>query len=82
MCALFLYFALLVINNALNVIFFTAQSLYKLNSSVDDGVGINDPMKSPILKGQPSPIGSDIISPHHVSILINRYRDNWILSAR
>ncbi|XP_045445770.1 carbohydrate-responsive element-binding protein [Melitaea cinxia] len=42
-----------------------SQSLYKLNSSVDDGVGINDPMKSPILKGQPSPIGSDIISPHH-----------------
>lgn len=65
-----LLIALFLINRALNVTFFTAQSLYKLNSSVEDGVGISDPMKSPIMKGQPSPIGSDIISPHHVSILI------------
>ncbi|XP_045785773.1 MLX-interacting protein isoform X2 [Maniola jurtina] len=42
-----------------------SQSLYKLNSSLEEGVGVSDPTKSPILKGQPSPIGSDIISPHH-----------------
>ncbi|CAH2086553.1 unnamed protein product [Euphydryas editha] len=42
-----------------------SQSLYKLNSNLEDGVGISEPTKSPILRGQPSPIGSDIISPHH-----------------
>ncbi|CAH0720762.1 unnamed protein product, partial [Brenthis ino] len=42
-----------------------SQSLYKLSNSVEDGAGVSDPTKSPILRGQPSPIGSDIISPHH-----------------
>ncbi|XP_046964709.1 carbohydrate-responsive element-binding protein isoform X1 [Vanessa cardui] len=42
-----------------------SQSLYKLNNSAEEGVGVSDPTKSPILRGQPSPIGSDIISPHH-----------------
>ncbi|CAG9585548.1 unnamed protein product [Danaus chrysippus] len=42
-----------------------SQSLYKLNSAVEETSGGTDPMKSPVLKGQHSPIGSDIISPHH-----------------
>ncbi|CAK1552105.1 unnamed protein product [Leptosia nina] len=41
-----------------------SQSLYKLNSSAEEGLN-SDPMKSPVLRGQPSPIGSDIMSPHH-----------------
>ncbi|PZC84371.1 hypothetical protein B5X24_HaOG204945 [Helicoverpa armigera] len=40
-----------------------SQSLYKLNSS-EDGTG-SDPTKSPIRRAQPSPIGSDVMSPHH-----------------
>ncbi|CAH2259123.1 jg9978 [Pararge aegeria aegeria] len=42
-----------------------SQSLYKLNNSIEDAGGVSDPTKSTIIKGQPSPIGSDIISPHH-----------------
>ncbi|XP_050672509.1 carbohydrate-responsive element-binding protein isoform X2 [Leptidea sinapis] len=41
-----------------------SQSLYKLNSSAEDVLG-TEPTKSPVLRGQPSPIGSDIMSPHH-----------------
>lgn len=44
-----------------------AQSLYKLNSS-EEGA---DPTRSPSRKTQPSPIGSDVMSPHHVS--------NWVI---
>ncbi|XP_061712203.1 carbohydrate-responsive element-binding protein isoform X1 [Cydia pomonella] len=36
-----------------------SQSVYKVNSPADDG----DP-KSPQRRGQPSPIGSDVMSPH------------------
>ncbi|XP_045518681.1 MLX-interacting protein isoform X1 [Pieris brassicae] len=41
-----------------------SQSLYKLNTSAEEGLN-SDPMQSPILRGQPSPIESDIMSPHH-----------------
>ncbi|XP_038215203.1 carbohydrate-responsive element-binding protein isoform X2 [Zerene cesonia] len=41
-----------------------SQSLYKLNNSTEEGLG-SDPLKSPILRAQPSPIGSDVMSPHH-----------------
>lgn len=48
-----------------NCIFtFSAQSLYKLNS--EEGTS-TDPTKSPIRRAQPSPIGSDVMSPHQVS---------------
>ncbi|KAG6449533.1 hypothetical protein O3G_MSEX006100 [Manduca sexta] len=40
-----------------------SQSLYKLSSN-EDGAGGSDPTKSPVRRGQPSPIGSDIMSPH------------------
>ncbi|XP_026329316.1 MLX-interacting protein isoform X2 [Hyposmocoma kahamanoa] len=40
-----------------------SQSLYKLSSN-EDMVGSSDPTKSPIRRGQPSPIGSDVMSPH------------------
>lgn len=43
---------------------FAAQSMYKLNNS-EEGTG-SDPTKSPVRRGQPSPIGSDIMSPHQV----------------
>uniref|UniRef100_A0A2H1WJ47 SFRICE_002418 n=1 Tax=Spodoptera frugiperda TaxID=7108 RepID=A0A2H1WJ47_SPOFR len=39
-----------------------SQSMYKLNNS-EEGTG-SDPTKSPVRRGQPSPIGSDIMSPH------------------
>lgn len=39
-----------------------SQSLYKLNSN-EDVAGSSDPTKSPIRRGQPSPIGSDVMSP-------------------
>ncbi|XP_072943386.1 MLX-interacting protein isoform X2 [Epargyreus clarus] len=41
-----------------------SQSLYKLNSSLEDVASGSDPTKSPIRRGQPSPIGSDVMSPH------------------
>lgn len=46
-----------------------AQSLYKLNSS-EEGAG-SDP-KSPSRRAQASPIGSDVMSPHHVSSWVMR----------
>lgn len=44
---------------------FPAKSLYKMNSA-EEVAGTSDPTKSPIRKGQPSPIGSDVMSPHQV----------------
>lgn len=41
-----------------------SQSLYKLNST-EDSAGVSDSTKSPIRRGQPSPIESDAMSPHH-----------------
>ncbi|CAB3236429.1 unnamed protein product [Arctia plantaginis] len=39
-----------------------SQSLYKLNS--EEGSSTTDPTRSPIRRAQPSPIGSDVMSPH------------------
>ncbi|CAH2990758.1 unnamed protein product [Chilo suppressalis] len=41
-----------------------SKSSYKLNSSTEEGLLGTDPTRSPIRKGQPSPIGSDVMSPH------------------
>ncbi|XP_041976840.1 carbohydrate-responsive element-binding protein isoform X2 [Aricia agestis] len=38
-----------------------SQSLYKFNNMEESA----EPTKSPVLRGQPSPLGSDVISPHH-----------------
>ncbi|KAJ8722770.1 hypothetical protein PYW07_003950 [Mythimna separata] len=40
-----------------------SQSLYKLNSCEESASA--DPTKSPSRRTQPSPIGSDVMSPHH-----------------
>ncbi|KAJ2952806.1 hypothetical protein O0L34_g7166 [Tuta absoluta] len=41
-----------------------SQSLYKLSSSEDVGSGGGELPRSPVRRGQPSPIGSDVMSPH------------------
>ncbi|XP_068629575.1 MLX-interacting protein isoform X2 [Battus philenor] len=41
-----------------------SQNLYKIKSN-DEGSGGGDPTKSPIRRGQPSPIENDAMSPHH-----------------
>ncbi|CAG9783682.1 unnamed protein product [Diatraea saccharalis] len=41
-----------------------SKSSYKLNSNTEDGLLGTDPTRSPIRKGQPSPIPSDVMSPH------------------
>lgn len=42
-----------------------SQSLYKVNSNSEEGLAGGDPTMSPVRRLQPSPIGSDIMSPHH-----------------
>ncbi|KAM3963576.1 MLX interacting protein mondo isoform 2-T2 [Aphomia sociella] len=42
-----------------------SQSLYKLNNNNEESAASGDPNRSPVPRLQPSPIGSDIMSPHH-----------------
>ncbi|XP_059054369.1 carbohydrate-responsive element-binding protein isoform X2 [Achroia grisella] len=42
-----------------------SQSLYKVNSNSEEALAGGDPTRSPVPRLQSSPIGSDVMSPHH-----------------